>query len=214
MSTTRPPAYDERTTSTTEASRRGAHRARVKPVVAGLPVVAGVLIMLAVAGGGYAVFGPGNSSSPSASVEAASPGNDTTATVPASAGASAAATTPAQATTPAAPATTRPSTPAATTGSEGGTVDRSVSLVVLNSVPVQGLAKRVAANLQPDGWTVSRTDNSIQKNLATTKVYYGTKATKATAQALAKDLGFGTVIADPSVAKNGGIVVVLGQDAV
>jgi LytR cell envelope-related transcriptional attenuator len=213
MSTTRPPAYDERSSGQAEASRRGAHRARAKPVMAGLPVVAGVLIVLAAAGGAWTVLGSG--ANDSSSIVGAVPGDSEptpAATVPKAAPSAvpSAQTQPNQA---AATTAAAPTTAPAATKAPAATVDRSVSLVILNSVAVQGLAKRVASNLQPDGWTVSRTDNSIQKNLATTKVYYGSKARRATAQALVKDLGFGVIVPDASVAK-AGLVVVLGQDAV
>jgi hypothetical protein len=92
-------------------------------------------------------------------------------------------------------------------------------LIVLNSVRVQGLAKRVQSSIQADGWTVQRTANAKSRNLSTTRIYYGKSATKATALALKKDLGFGTTLKDSGIvsrALNGtsaGLVVVLGQDA-
>ncbi len=205
MSTTRPPAYDQ-ASAPVEASRRGAHRARAKPVLAGLPILAGILIVLGAVGGTwYVLQGDGTKDQSSQSVEAAVPDDDPTGTAPASAGPSAAATGSTQTT----------QTPSATdtgTDSGAGQVDHSISIRVLNSVRVQGLAKRVASDLEPDGWTVSGTGNSMKKNLSVTKVYYGKKADRTTAQALVKDLGFGTVVPDPSVAKDG-LVVVLGQDA-
>ena len=99
-------------------------------------------------------------------------------------------------------------------GSRSGTadVDHGINIRVLNSIAVQGLALRVSDNLKPDGWKVSGTGNSRQKGLSETKVYYGGKDTKATAKALVKSLGFGSIVMDSSVAKNG-LVVVLGHDA-
>jgi cytoskeletal protein RodZ len=209
MSTTRPPASDERSAGQAEASRRGAHRARTKPLVAGLPVLAGVLIVLAAAGGAWTVFGSGDTKDSSSVVGAVPADSEPTsgATVPSAASSSAAQ--------PTEPAQSSPAdaTTGSTTNPASQTVDRTVSLVILNSVPVQGLARRVSTNLAPDGWTVARTDNSKQKNLSTTRVYYGSKSLKATAQALVKDLGFGSIAPDAQVAKSG-LVVVLGQDAV
>src|SRR6187551_1291706 len=64
MSATRPPAFDDRFSTPIEASRRGAHRARPKAVSAGLPVLAGVAVVLLVMGGGYVMLkGNGGSSS-------------------------------------------------------------------------------------------------------------------------------------------------------
>src|SRR4051794_30826383 len=95
MSATRPPNLDDRFSTPIEASRRGAHRARPKPASAGLPVVAGVAVVLLVLGGGYVVLkGSGgvsdsdsNGAAPSAVDEApdatAAPGAGTKTTAPA-----------------------------------------------------------------------------------------------------------------------------------
>jgi hypothetical protein len=85
--------------------------------------------------------------------------------------------------------------------------------VVLNSVAVQGLAARVKASLEADGWTVSRTGNSSQRGLTVTKVYYGRSGLRSTAKAVVSDLQFGTAVLDAGVAGNSSIFVVLGQDA-
>jgi hypothetical protein len=202
MSATRPPAFDDRFATPIEASRRGAHRERPKPMSAGLPVVAGIAVVLLVVGGVYTMLhGGGSDVNPSSNVAAAP-----TLTNPAATGG--AATGGAATSAPAAAAT---ADPAATTATGAG-VDRSVDLVVLNSVSVQGLAKKVKASLEQSGWTVQRTDNSVNKNLPTSKVYYGKSALKSTATALVTDLGYGEVVRDATVAKTG-LVVVLGQDA-
>ena len=201
MSTTRPAAYDQPSGSV-EASRRGAHRARVKPALAGLPIVAGVLIVLGVVGGTWYVLGDSNAKDSSPSVEAAVQ-DDPTSTAPASAGAGA---------TPADSGSSQPQDSSGSSKSGGADVDHGIDIRVLNSIAVQGLALRVADDLKPDGWKVSGTGNSKQKGLSETKVYYGGKDTRATAKALVKSLGFGSIVLDPSVAKNG-LVVVLGHDA-
>jgi hypothetical protein len=203
MSATRPPAFDDRFTTPIEASRRGAHRARPRPVSATLPVLAGIVVVLLVVGGVYAVLnGTNNSNGPTVS---AAEGPSASAT--ASGGAAAPKTT-AGATQPS--QTTATSTGAASNGT--GTVNRGASLVVLNSVPVQGLAAKVKTTLEGAGWTVSRTGNSNNKNLPTTKVYYGKKSLKSTAEAMVQDLGYGEISKDSVVAQKG-LVVVLGQDA-
>jgi hypothetical protein len=215
VSATRPPAFDDRFTTPIEASRRGAHRARPKPVSAGLPIVAGIAVVLLVIGGVYAVIG-GNKSSSSGNQAAASALNnpDSTATAKSSGGASGKATSSAQASATAAGAASDPTDTGGTPARSGatGTVNRDVNLVVLNSVTVQGLARRAQTALESTGWTVKRTGNSINRDLAVSKIYYGRAADKATALALKKDLGFGTSVFDSSVATNG-IVVVLGADA-
>jgi hypothetical protein len=218
MSATRPPAYDDRFTTPIEASRRGAHRARPKPVASGLPVIAGIAVVLLVVGGVYTVVS-GNKSGPSSNLAAASALDndpDSTATAKASAAATAKATASAQSPAAVASSTDDDSsdetTPANSGSAATGAVNHGVNLVVLNSVPVQGLAKRAQTSLESNGWTVKRTGNSTNRGLATTKVYYGRSADKGTATSLKNDLGFGTLVFDSSVATNG-IVVVLGSDA-
>jgi len=211
MSATRPPAFDDRFTAPIEASRRGAHRARPKPVSAGLPVIAGAAVVLLVLGGVYTLLGNRNdpSSSPSAAI------TDDDGSAPTATGAAGTATTPAQANT--ATATTVPADPTATTAAGGGAgagADKSIDVIVLNSGKIAGLAKRLGATLKTNGWSVPRTGNSIQHNLATTRIYYGPDAQKATATALQQEIGFGDLVQDSSVVTAAkGIVVVLGKDA-
>jgi LytR cell envelope-related transcriptional attenuator len=198
MSATRPPAFDDRFTTPIEASRRGAHRARPKPASATLPVLAGIAVVLLVIGGVYAVLngtdsGSGVSaaetgSSPSASAAAPNKTSSSAAKPPASADA----------------------TSAAATGDTA--VDHNVTLAVLNSISVQGLALQVKTKLDGKGWNVARTGNSKNKNLPATKVYYAKTSLKSTAEAMVQDLGYGQIVKDSVVAK-GGLVVVLGQDA-
>jgi hypothetical protein len=210
MSTTRPPAYDERFATPIDASRRGAHRARPKPVSAGLPVLAGIAVVLVVIGGVYTVLGGNHKSDQGAAVSTVAPSASASATPSAATSGISKAT----ATTPAASTASSTGSAGSSASSSGGTgtVDHSVSLKVLNSVGVSGLAKKVTDNLEPDGWTVSGTGNSINRNLVTTKVYYGSSSLKATAQAMVQDLGYGTTVKDASVAPTG-LVVVLGQDS-
>jgi hypothetical protein len=207
MSATRPPAFDDRFTTPIEASRRGAHRARPKPVSAGLPIIAGVAVVLLVLGGTYTVLTSGGSHS-SGTVSAADPGDDDAGADPTTkATATKAGSAPVKTTDKAGAATT--TKPAAA----GGDVDRGIALKVLNSVSTSGLAKKVVAEkIEPKGWNVDSTGNSLNRNLDVTKIYYGKDANKDTADAMKSDLGFGTVVKDTGVAGSG-LVVVLGHDA-
>ncbi len=216
MSATRPPAFDDRFTAPIEASRRGAHRARPKPVSAGLPVIAGAAVVLLVLGGAYTLLGnrSDTDSSPSAAI------TDDDGSAPTATGGAGAATTPAPASTtaPAADPTTVPADPTTSSPAAGGGaaagVDKSIDVIVLNSGKIAGLAKRLGATLKTNGWSVPRTGNSIQHNLPATKIYYGTDAQKATATALQQEIGFGDLVQDSSVTTTAkGIVVVLGKDA-
>ena len=204
MSATRPPAFDDRFTTPIEASRRGAHRARPKPVSAGLPIIAGIAVVLLVLGGAYTLLSPGSNSSPNVAV--ADPGDDTGADPTTKASATKAGSAPAKTTDKADAAST-------TKAAAGGDVDRGIALKVLNSVSTSGLAKKVVAEkIEPKGWKVGSTGNSLNRNLDVTKIYYGKDANKDTADAMKADLGFGTVVKDTGVAGNG-LVVVLGHDA-
>ncbi len=212
MSGTRAPAHDQTSgypngpaSGQVEASRRGAHRTRIRPVAAGLPILAGLLIVFGAIGGTWYVLSDSSAKDSSPSVEAAVPDDEPSGAVPASAGASPSRPKAASSQTP-----QHSSTPVGSSASEQA--DHSISIRVLNSVPVKGLAARVASDLGHDDWNVTDTGNSIQKNLGTTKVYYGSKRDKSTARAVTKDLGFGEIVSDPSVATKG-LVVVLGEDA-
>ena len=206
MSATRPPAFDDRFSTPIEASRRGAHRARPKPVSAGLPVLAGAGVILLVLGGSYVVFKGGDSVSDSSSNRAAAAAvDDADPTASATKGGAAA---------PPASDGGGDSTPA-TKSAGAAKVDKTIPLKVLNSGTVNGLARRKGVDLEGAGWTVSKTGNPSagDRGLATTKIYYGPASTKATANALKKELGYGNLVHNTSVASANLIVVVLGKDA-
>lgn len=193
-------SVDERTAAPSEASRRGAHRARPRAVPSGLPVIAGVAVILLVLGGAY--YGLRDTSVTSTGTVTGADA-ESTPSASASAGASASASSPAASASRSATAT-RTVTP----------VDRTVPLVVLNSVSVQGLAARARSALESDSWTVTRTDNSTQKDLQTSVVYYGRSTLRSTARQIVKDLGYGQISFNSQIVSGRNITVVLGQDAV
>lgn len=218
MTATRPPASDDRYSPPAEASRRGAHRARPTAVAAGLPVAAGVAVVLLVLGGGYQLLAGGDGvDEDKSNLSAASALDDagsTTKAVPKSA----AAVTPS-------------TTAAAAAGDQGenqddgeeeadpepepdGGGDKSIPIKVLNSTSVNGKAKQVAANLEGKGWTLGGTPgDSRERGLSTTRVYYGRSSDRATAEALVEELGFGTVVRNTGVTAQTRIIIVLGFDA-
>jgi hypothetical protein len=213
MSATRPPTFDDRLTTQSEASRRGAHRARPKPVSAGLPVLAGIAVVLLVLGGGYVMLKGNGSGDSNSNLAAASPGVDE----PVPTGPASAAPTPTEAEQT---EQTEPSTEPTATETKAAAVDKDVEVKVLNSTSVRGLAGQVADTMNGAGWTVpdSAVGDSRNRNLPVTRVYYGRAATKATAQALVKELGFGTAVrnADALAVSDvplSGLVVVVGLDA-
>lgn len=190
-------SVDERMSAPAEASRRGAHRARPRAVPTGLPIVAGMAVILLVVAASYVVLTSGRSSNPNI---AGAEGDVPSASASVSPSASQSAATP---TPSATPSPTR----------RAAVVNRNAKLSVLNSVPVQGLAARVRANLAAEGWSVVSTGNAAQRNLATTTVYYRTAAMRATARKVVRDLQFGRAQANASAPGSAAIVVVLGRDA-
>jgi hypothetical protein len=193
VSATRPPAYDERYAAPVEASRRGAHRARPNPLTSIVPVIAGMAVVVLVVVGAFTLLG--DRGSPDGSNVNAAPTTSPSASASSSPSASASA--------PAGSAS-------ATAGAAA--VDKTIELQVLNSTNTGGLAAKHAQTLTTDGWTVADTDDSQQRGLETTLVYYGKSSQKASAQAIVDKLGFGKT--KKSAANAGdGITVVLGVDA-
>jgi hypothetical protein len=203
MSTTKPPAgYDDKFVVPLEPSRRGAHRARVSPVIGFLPAVAVVTVVLLVVVMAWTLIGKsGGGSSTNATQTAAAgqaqqtgqpaPGN--TVTTPPASGA---ATTPA---------------PGASTAVVGG-VDKATAVSVLNSTTRTGLARKAATTLTGKGWTAAKFAATPKVAArTTTTVYYPTTAQKAVAEALVADLGVGTARRSTLFGVNA-ITVVLGSD--
>jgi hypothetical protein len=190
--------HDERYAAPVEASRRGAHRARPNPLTSVIPVIAGMAVVIIVVVGAFTLLGDRGSSSsqdPGGTTAGAQPSTSPTAT--GSATPSASSSAPAG---------------SATGSAAAGDVDKTIELRVLNSISVSGLAKKYADQLKEDDWTVGSTGDSNQRNLATTRVYYGKASQKDSADAIVAALGFGE--AKKSAGNAGtGITVVLGEDA-
>lgn len=219
MSATRPPMHDDRSTGSSgpigsaEASRRGAHRARTKALSAGLPVLAGIAVILLVIGGIYVVLGNrGGSPASDDTTVAAEP--TPTATLPSSDATTAPSGDTPATSAPASEPDESTSTPAGDSepAGNGGDIDKSISVVVLNSTGIKGLAARGESALTSKGWKVTRTGNSINQGLSITKIYYGNLENEDTAEAVRSALGYGQVFQDSSVTRTG-VTVVLGHDA-
>jgi hypothetical protein len=206
MSTTRPPAFDDRFATPVEASRRGAHRARPSALTTVLPVAAGLAVVSLVGFGAWALTGQDSNSGTVAAASTASPARNTAAAVVPS------PSLRQQSPTSAAPSTPPSSSPASPATTSAGAAGRTLPVVVLSSVTTQGLAKRQAQTLEHAGWTVSRTGNATLRNLSTTRVYYATSTDKPAAQLLLSDLGYGVLMRSATIAANG-LTIVLGTDA-
>jgi len=201
---TRSGGYDERLVVPLEASRRGAHRARVNPLMSLLPVLAVVVVVAAVIGVAYTLFVRGSNGT-----DETATGTVPTTTAPAN-------TNSAPANSPAAGGTTKPATsPSASTSATAAAVNKSASFTVYNgsTAQVSGLAKKANTALSGAGFSKGQVTQGPAPSgrSQTTHVYYGTSAQKATAQAMQQALGVGSVKLDDSVAGQR-IVVVVGDD--
>jgi hypothetical protein len=201
---TRPGSYDERLVVPLEASRRGAHRARVNPLLAVLPLLAVVIVVAAVIGVAYTLFLKQSNQDSGSSVAT---GPSATATTPATS--APAASSPAASQPSASAGSATSSTTAAT-----AKVDKTVAFKVYNgsSPVIPGIAGRGQAKLAAAGFTAGTVmAGTASTPVAETTVYYATADQAATAKAMVKALGTG--IARHSAAKAGsGIVVVMGSD--
>jgi len=198
---TRQGGYDERLVVPLEASRRGAHRARVNPLTSALPVLAVVVVVVAVIGVAYTLFVRGSNST-----------DDTaTGTVP---------TTSAPAARTSAPSTTAPaggsptSASPSTSNSPAVQVSKSTAFVIYNgsTPPVSGLGAKALDAMKAKSWTGAKLIRGpAPVKVSTTRVYHASPAERPTAQAIAKALGVGAAKLNTSIAANG-IVLVVGND--
>jgi hypothetical protein len=199
MSATKPPpGYDDRFVVPLEPSRRGAHRARVGPLIGVLPVAAVVAVVSVVIVLAWTLFGgeaPGSG--------AASGGGVTSAATPGGSGPAAAGsgTAPSSQTTPAA-------TSSAGSETRPG-VNQTAAVTVLNATGRSGLGAKVAGLLVGKGWTGAKVAKTSTATRPTT-VFYATTEQKAEAEALVADLGVG--VTKKSTTMGTGITVVLGSD--
>ncbi|HYJ76870.1 MAG TPA: LytR C-terminal domain-containing protein [Kineosporiaceae bacterium] len=200
---TRSGGYDERLVVPLEASRRGAHRARVNPLMSLLPVLAVVVVVAAVIGVAYTLFVRGSNGT-----DETATGTVPTTTAPAN-------TNSAPANSPAAGGTTKPATsPSASTSATAAAVNKSASFTVYNgsTPPVNGLGAKAQAALVGDGWSKAKLiKGPAPVQLTSTRVYYAKASQQATAEAIAKSLGVGSAKLSSSIAASG-IVVVVGND--
>jgi len=188
-------SYDERYVVPLEASRRGAHRARVNPVIAALPVVAVVVAVLGAVGLVSVFLGGGGSS-----------GGDAAGPAATSAAPSASAKPSPSASAEASPTSSSAEAPA-------GTVDKTIQVAVYNGAGTSGLGRRAADRLTGAGFKVGTIATWTGGAVAETTLYIGTEDQRATANAIVKALKHGTVKVSATKAA-AGITVVVGSDYV
>jgi hypothetical protein len=82
---------------------------------------------------------------------------------------------------------------------------------VLNATKRSGMAASAASRLRNAGWTIRQTGN-YSAGVDGTTVFYGRGSLKATADAVAKDLGAPVVTQESADFGSSRITVVLGAD--
>ena len=125
---------------------------------------------------------------------------------------------PGQGTAPTAPVTTSPTTKRQCvahvqrdrTAARRRPINRAARVTVYNSTSRTGLAKGAASKLSGDGWRASSGGNQTGFNGSTT-VYYTRPALRATAKAIAKDLG-GYPVKQSTAYGSTGVIILLASD--
>jgi hypothetical protein len=199
---TRQGGYDERLVVPLEASRRGAHRARINPLMSVLPVLAVVVVVAAVIGVAYTLFVRGSNGT-----------DDANGPVPTTSAPAATQPTPTTAASADGSSSTKPTTSPSASTSAPAQVDKDVSFSVYNgSTPaVNGLGAKAQTALESAGWTGAKLiKGAAPVRSTTTRVYYAEQSQLASAQAIAKKLG-GQAKLNTSIAVDG-IVVIVGND--
>lgn len=215
------------------SARQGVHRERLIPAGSsglGLKITVGILALL-IGLGAYFILPrlglAGATEGASATSTTSDPAPAATATATAtssptasasgsapSAAAPAASSTPSPAVTPDVSVSTDPTeqvgaaaTPSAI-DEQAGVPDRTQAVSVLNGTGAPGLASSVAGRLAAAGWNSAFPGNWAGTPVDASVVLYSGEAQRASAEAVAADLGITSLVDSPSVAS--GILVVLG----
>lgn len=95
---------------------------------------------------------------------------------------------------------------------EAQQVNHDLKVKVFNATTTTGLAGRVAEKLRAQSFSDVSAGNSPGVNQSVSTVYYGSEDAKATAQAIATQLGIQNVVMDSSVPGGDGVAVLLQTD--
>ncbi|GAB3600538.1 hypothetical protein GCM10027446_33930 [Angustibacter peucedani] len=169
--------------------RRGAHRPSGLGVAGAVPWLVAAVAIVAIVAWATGWWG-GGSDQPT--------GSNTVTAGPSSSGTSSSTRT------------TKPSSSSTATSTPTATADRTQSVAVLNSTGRSGLAAGAADTLRGKGWTIRATGNAAGDGVTT--VYYGSSSLKATAQAVADDLGAPAELTRSTLYGGSRVTVVLGTD--
>ncbi|NUP74411.1 MAG: LytR C-terminal domain-containing protein [Sinomonas sp.] len=174
-----------------EAPRRqGVHRAKAaaeqgRRGIAWVLVAAAAVVILVAAALFLVPKLLGTAAAPSASASSAQPKASSSASAPVSASPS---TSPTQAAESSATPTSSASSGAPSQA------DRTLQVGVYNATGTAGLGNRAAAAARNAGWTVATVGNWTGSPVSASVVFYRDPSQKASAQALAADLGIATVL--------------------
>lgn len=101
-------------------------------------------------------------------------------------------------------------TPSASTPPSAAALDKTQGVAIYNAAGTAGLAGRISAMVQADGWSLGEVGNWGGAPQRTSIVFYSGAAQKANAEALSALLGIPTLIQSPDFRVP--VVVVLGPD--
>lgn len=213
---------DEFDTVPESSARQGVHRERLIPGRSsglGLKITVGILALL-IGLGAYFILprlgltaGDGGSAASSSTTSSADPeatlGNGATADPTVTDGATSGGSATGDA-SPTARATEEADSSATATDESGspGSTDRAQTINVLNGTGTPGLASVAAGRLESAGWSSAIPGNWAEAPLDSSVVFYNGEAQRASAEAVAADLGITDLIDSPDVSPD--IAVVLG----
>lgn len=205
------------------ASRQGVHRAAAAPSRPRLwPILSvgtgalavGMAAFVLLPHAGFDAAGQSSSEAAAAVAQSGGTASEAASAKPSSAAPSAAASKPASpsAAASAGPSEAAPSSPAASEAAAvdvlGSSVDKALPVSIFNGTLTSGLAGRVGATVEADGWTLGQVANWQGAPQQTSVIFYSGAERKASAEALGELLNITTLVETPGF--EGSVAVVLG----
>lgn len=205
------------------ASRQGVHRAAAAPSRPRLwPILSvgtgalavGMAAFVLLPHAGFDAAGQSSSEAAAAVAQSGGTASEAASAKPSSAAPSAAASRPASpsAAASADPSEAAPSSPAASEAAAvdvlGSSVDKALPVSIFNGTLTSGLAGRVGATVEADGWTLGQVANWQGAPQQTSVIFYSGAERKASAEALGELLDITTLVETPGFESS--VAVVLG----
>lgn len=205
------------------ASRQGVHRAAAAPSRPRLwPILSvgtgalavGMAAFVLLPHAGFDAAGQSSSEAAAAVAQSGGTASEAASAKPSSAAPSAAASRPASpsAAASADPSEAAPSSPAASEAAAvdvlGSSVDKALPVSIFNGTLTSGLAGRVGATVEADGWTLGQVANWQGAPQQTSVIFYSGAERKASAEALGELLDIATLVETPGFESS--VAVVLG----